>query len=186
MGAILFIILVGVPIAEIIVLVKVGGIIGFWETIGAVILTALIGTHLLRQQGLAILKKAQASIDENRFPVDEVFDGLCLLLAGALLLTPGFITDAIGLALFVARFRAVLRGGLQRALAARGNFHVPGTGHPGGPFPGNGSYPGNGPIIDGDFEDVTENKSDATRPGLPGKQADGDAGERPGKDPSKE
>ncbi len=186
MGAILFIILVGVPIAEIAVLVKVGGIIGFWQTIGTVILTALIGTHLLRQQGLAILKKAQASIDENRFPVDEVFDGLCLLLAGVLLLTPGFITDAIGLALFVARFRAVLRFGLQRVLAARGNFHVSGTGHPDGPFPGDRPYPGNGPILDGDFEDVTENKSDAPRPGLPGKQADDATGERPGNDPSKE
>ncbi len=108
MGAILCIILVGVPIGEIAVLIKVGKVIGFWETIGAVILTALIGTHLLRRQGLAVLKKAQASMDENRFPVDEVFDGLCLLFAGALLLTPGFITDAIGLALFVAPFRAVL------------------------------------------------------------------------------
>ncbi len=180
MGAILFIILVGVPIGEIVILVKVGEVIGFWETIGAVILTALVGTHLLRQQGLVILKKAKASMDENRFPVDEVFDGLCLLFAGALLLTPGFITDAIGLALFVAPFRAVLRLGLVQVLAARGHLHVHGSGPSGGPVPGGG------PIIDGDFEDVTENNGDAPRPGLPGKQADRAAGERPGKDPAKD
>ncbi len=178
MGAILFIILVGVPIGEIAILVQVGKIIGFWQTIGAVILTALIGTHLLRQQGLAILKKAQASMDENRFPVDEVFDGLCLLFAGALLLTPGFITDAVGLALFVAPFRAVLRLGLVHILTARGYLHVHG--------PGLGDGMGGGPIIDGDFEDVTENKGGAPRPGLPGKQADRADGERSGKDPSKD
>ena len=183
MGAILFIILVGVPIGEIAILVKVGEIIGFWETIGAVILTALIGTHLLRQQGLAILKRAQASMNENRFPVDEVFDGLCLLLAGALLLTPGFITDAIGLALFVARFRAALRFGLQRTLAARGRFHVHGSGL--GDGMDGGPFPGGGPIIDGDFEDVTEKKEGAPRPGLPGKQANEADGERPGKDSSR-
>ncbi len=177
MGAILFIILVGVPIGEIVILVKVSKIIGFWETIGAVILTALVGTHLLRQQGLVILKKAKASMDENRFPVDEVFDGLCLLLAGAFLLTPGFITDAIGLALFVAPFRAVLRLGLRRVLTARGHLHV----H--GPGPGSGPVPGGGPIIDGEFEDITENKWDAPRPGLPGNRANEADGERSGKDP---
>lgn len=174
MGAILFIILVGVPIGEIAILIKVGKIIGFWETIGTVILTALIGTHLLRRQGLAILRKAQASMDENRFPVDEVFDGLCLLFAGALLLTPGFITDAIGLALFVAPFRAVLRLGLVHILSTRGHLHVHGSG------------PGGGPIIDGDFEDVTENNGDAPKPGLPGKQALRADGERPGEDPAKD
>ena len=180
MGAILFIILVGVPIGEIVILVKVGEIIGFWETIGTVILTALIGTHMLRRQGLAILKKAQAGMDENRFPVDEVFDGLCLLLAGALLLTPGFITDAIGLALFVARFRAGLRLGLVRVLAARGHLHVHGSG------PGAAPVSGGGPIIDGDFEDLTENNGNASRPGLPGKQALKADGEHPGKDPAKD
>ncbi len=183
MGAILFIILVGVPIGEIAILIKVGKIIGFWETIGAVILTALIGTHLLRRQGLAILKKAQASMNENRFPVDEVFDGLCLLVAGALLLTPGFITDAIGLALFLPPFRAVLRLGLARLFAARGVLHVHGTGLGDGM---DGGGMDGGPIIDGDFEDVTENNEAAPRPGLPGKRANETNGEHPGKDPSKD
>ncbi len=184
MGAILFIILIGVPIGEIAVLVKVGEIIGFWETIGAVILTALIGTHLLRRQGLAILKKAQAGMEENRFPVDEVFDGLCLLLAGALLLTPGFVTDAVGLALFVAPFRTILRRGLIHVLAARGHFHVHGPGLGNGM--GGGPAPGGGPIIDGDFEDITENNGAAPRPVLPGKQAPEPDGGRAGKDPSKD
>jgi len=196
MGAILFIILVGVPIGEIALLIKVGKIIGFWETLAAVILTALIGTQLLRQQGLATLRKAQASLDENRFPVDEVFDGLCLLVAGALLLTPGFITDAFGLALFLPPFRAVIRTGLVRALSARGHLHVYGTGLGDGPFPNDGAGPGPGlgpglgPVIDGEFEDLTENKTGIDGPGLPGKQEEepGDraVGEPPGKDASKE
>jgi len=174
MGPILFVILVAVPIGEIALLMKVSGIIGFWETFAVVILTALVGTMLLRQQGLATLKKAQASLEENRFPVDEVFDGLCLLVAGALLLTPGFVTDAVGLALFLPPFRAVLKAGLARALAARGEFQVHGTGPRDGPFADGGPRPGDepGPVIDGDFEDITEKKDGAGAPSLPGRKQD--------------
>ena len=88
----LFILLLAVPIVEIALFIKIGGLIGLWPTIGIVIATALAGAALLRSQGLATLRSARASLAENRFPLDQVFDGLCLAVAGALLLTPGFFT----------------------------------------------------------------------------------------------
>ena len=108
MGAILFIALVTVPIIEIAIFLEVGDFIGFWPTMGVIVLTAFIGATLLRWQGLATLRKAQASLEQNRFPMEEVFDGLCLLVAGVLLLTPGFFTDAVGFFLFVPVFRRFL------------------------------------------------------------------------------
>ncbi|HJO73807.1 MAG TPA: FxsA family protein [Rhodospirillales bacterium] len=145
MGAILFIILVGVPIVEIALFIEIGGLIGFWSTIGVVVLTALAGTTLLRYQGLATLRKAQASLEQNRFPIDEVFDGLCLAVAGALLLTPGFFTDGIGLLLFLPPLRKFLRHRIARMMAERGHVEVHATGP-------NGEA---GPVIDGEFEDIT-------------------------------
>lgn len=145
MGVILFIILVGVPIIEIALFIEVGGLIGFWSTLGVVVLTALAGTTLLRLQGLATLRKARASLEQNRFPMDEVFDGLCLAVAGALLLTPGFFTDGIGLLLFLPSLRKFLRHRIARILAERGHVEIRATKFNGGP----------GPVIDGEFEDIT-------------------------------
>ena len=145
MGAILFAAFVGVSIIEIVLFVEIGGRIGLGPTIGVIVLTAFVGTNLLRHQGLAILRRAQASLIENRFPMDEVFDGLCLVVAGALLLTPGFFTDGIGLVLFLPPLRNFLRHHIARNLAERGHVKVQTTGLNGGP----------GPVIDGEFEDIT-------------------------------
>ena len=156
MGGFIFAAFVGVPILEIALFIEIGGAIGFWKTIGVVVLTALIGTALLQQQGLATLRKAQASLAENRFPMDEVFDGLCLIFAGALLLTPGFLTDAVGLLMFVPPFRAVLRRGLGRLLAARGHVEVYGAGF--------SARPDTGSVINGDFKDITPYTDDPEKP----------------------
>ncbi len=137
-----------------------GSAIGFWKSIGVVVLTALIGTALLQQQGLATLRKAQASLNENRFPMDEVFDGLCLIFAGALLLTPGFFTDAVGLLMFVPPFRAVLRRALGRFLATRGHVEVYGAGFSAGP----GGGPGADRVINGDFKDITPDTGGSEKP----------------------
>ncbi len=152
MGLIVFISFVTVPIVEIAIFMEIGGIIGFWPTIGIIILTAMIGTGLLRHQGLATLRKAQASLEQNRFPVEEVFDGLCLLVAGVLLLTPGFFTDAVGFFLFVPVFRGFFRGILARSLVARGRVEVHSTGFPPGEGPGT--------VIDGEFEDISPDAED--------------------------
>ena len=113
---------IGVPLVEIAVFIKLGGILGLWPTLGVVILTAIAGTTLLRHQGLATLGRARSNLEAGRFPMAEVFDGVCLLLAGALLLTPGFVTDLAGLLLFVPALRSVLRRVLARHLTASGRI----------------------------------------------------------------
>lgn len=122
MGAILFIALVGVPLIEIAVFIEVGGTIGLWPTLAIIVITAIVGTALLRQQGLSTLHSAQREMEAGRMPVRELFDGVCILAAGAFLLTPGFVTDAVGLALMVPPVRTVLGRWLWQAVATRGHF----------------------------------------------------------------
>ena len=93
----IFPVFVVVTLAEIYVLVSVGGAIGAWSTILLVIITALIGSTLLKQQGWSIMAKAQQSIAEGRTPALEMLEGVVILVSGVLLLTPGFITDGFGL-----------------------------------------------------------------------------------------
>ena len=93
----IFPIFVVVTLAEIYVLVSVGDAIGAWSTILLVIITALIGSTLLKQQGWSIMAKAQQSIAEGRTPALEILEGVVILVSGVLLLTPVFITDGLGL-----------------------------------------------------------------------------------------
>ncbi len=105
-----------VPIIEIALLIKVGGIIGLWPTLMIVIATAMIGSWLLRSQGWGVLNRAQESLAAGSFPARELFEGLCLVVAGVLLLTPGFATDALGLVLFVPGLRLILAQALWQML----------------------------------------------------------------------
>ncbi len=123
MALYLLILFILVPLIEISLFIEIGGRIGVGATVAIVILTAVLGTTLLRQQGLAVFRRAQESLGRGEVPVAEVFDGLCLLVAGAVLLAPGFLTDAIGILLFVAPFRRWL----GRALIRR--VHVGGADH---------------------------------------------------------
>ncbi len=109
MALLLLLAFIAVPLIEIAVFVEVGEEIGALSTILATVLTALAGMALLRSQGLATLERARANLDKGVMPARELFDGVCLLLAGALLLVPGFVTDGLGLLLFVPALRAVLR-----------------------------------------------------------------------------
>ena len=93
----LFPIFVVVTLAEIYVLVTVGQAIGGLSTVLLVIITAFIGSRLLKQQGWSTMVKAQQSIAEGRTPAVEMFEGVVILVSGVLLLTPGFITDILGL-----------------------------------------------------------------------------------------
>jgi UPF0716 protein FxsA len=149
---------IGVPILEIAVFIQVGGFIGLGATLVLVVLTAIAGTLLLRAQGLSTLGRARASLDRGEVPVREVFDGACLLVGGALLLTPGFVTDTLGFLLLLPPFRGVVLERLKRS----GHLHVytggtgagpAGTG-PAGPDPARPTGGGAGPVIDGEFEEV--------------------------------
>lgn len=118
----LFLLFIIMPIVEIAVLIKVGGAIGAWTTIGIVILTAVVGTYMLRQQGMATLTKAQQRLQGGEMPAQQLLEGLLLVIGGVLLLTPGFITDFFG---FCTLF-PVSRAFLAKQLASRsmGNMHV--------------------------------------------------------------
>ena len=94
-----------VPLAEIWVLIEVGSVVGAVATIGLVVLTAVVGAALMRAQGLATLFRARAAMAKGEVPALELLEGAVILIAGALLLTPGFITDATGFACLVPSVR---------------------------------------------------------------------------------
>jgi len=96
------------PIIEIAIFIEIGEEIGLVSTLAATVLTALVGTFLVRAQGLATLRKLQESLNQGEMPLRPAFDGACQLFAGALLLTPGFLTDGVGLLLFVPLVRTLL------------------------------------------------------------------------------
>jgi UPF0716 protein FxsA len=106
--AILLILFIGVPLAEIYLLITVGGWIGAGWTIFLVLLTAVIGTFLLRQQGLSTLFRARQTMESGGVPALELLEGLVLAFGGALLLTPGFITDAVGFACLLPLTRQLM------------------------------------------------------------------------------
>lgn len=102
------------PLAEIYVLLAVGGAIGVWPVIAACIGTAVVGGFLLRLQGLAALRSARGDIADGRVPVEAAADAVFLVVAAPLLMTPGFITDTLGFVLLVP---VVRRWIARRALA---------------------------------------------------------------------
>lgn len=112
----LFLAFVIMPIIEMVVLIEVGSHIGALSTIALVLLTALIGVTLLRQQGLKTLLQANQKMNAGQMPVSEMGEGLMLAVAGALLLTPGFVTDTIGFLLLTPGVRKVLIGSVVKIL----------------------------------------------------------------------
>jgi len=104
----LFLLLVTVPMIEIALFIEVGGWLGLWPTLGIVVLTALIGTVLLRAQGTVALSMLQARVQAGEDPTGALAHGALILVAGIVLLTPGFFTDAVGLALLLPPVRSVV------------------------------------------------------------------------------
>ena len=166
MAIFLLIAFIGMPIIEIAVFINVGGQIGLWPTLAIVVATAIAGTWLLRYQGLATLARVQESLARQEFPIEEVFDGLCLLFAGALLLTPVFVTDTIGLSLFMPPIRRLLQRLMRRWLANSANaaFFVNGENiSRRGPDAPPGDQAG-GPTIDGKWEEIRPSDDDKPVP----------------------
>ena len=147
MGLFLLAAFIGIPILEIVVFIEAGDRFGLWPTLAAIVVTAVIGATLVRIQGFGVLMRTRQTLDAGILPMAEAFDGLCLLLAGAFLLTPGFITDAMGFLLLVPPFRVALRRWIGRHLAASGRIVVQTTGRPSADDP-------DGVVIDAEFEEV--------------------------------
>ena len=116
--------LILVPLVEIALFIVVGDRIGLWPTLGVIVATAIAGAVLLRHQGVQTLHAAQAAMAQGQAPVRHLAEGLLLFFAGALLLTPGFLTDAIGFALLVPPVRALAAARLMGTLARRADVRV--------------------------------------------------------------
>lgn len=125
MFKVLFIFFIIIPIVEIMVLMNVGSMLGVAPTIALVILTAWAGAAMVRQQGLATFQSVQGKLNQGEIPSDEIIAALLLLVAGVLLLTPGFITDGFGLLLLWPVSRKVIVAALKKhfvvAQSAKGN-----------------------------------------------------------------
>ena len=116
MPLILLLLFILAPLAEIYVIIKAGAAFGAWPTIGAIVFTAVLGAALVRLQGRQALDEARADLERGAPPVAAVVHGVFLLLAGALLLTPGFITDAMGFTLLIPPVRLAIGRAVLRAI----------------------------------------------------------------------
>lgn len=105
---------IAIPIVEMYVLIKVGGVIGAFPTIFLVVFTAFLGAWLIRIQGISTLMRIRQSLNVGEIPALEMMEGVCLFIAGALLLTPGFVTDSVGFLCLVPAFRRALILALTR------------------------------------------------------------------------
>lgn len=151
----LFLLFIVVPLVEIMVLIQVGQMIGAWWTIGLVVLTAFIGINMLRAQGSATLKRANWRMQSGEIPAQEMVEGIFLAIGGALLLTPGFITDAFGFMCLLPFTRVWLAKALKSRMLVMGtsSFTQGGFGQGGfsqGPF--GGAQQHDSSIIEGEFE----------------------------------
>jgi len=108
-----------VPLVELALLVWIGRQTSLWFTLGLVVATGLAGAWLARYQGFRCWRRVQQDLVAGALPADALVDGLMILLAGALLITPGVLTDLLGFALLLPPFRRLLRGYLKRRLVAR-------------------------------------------------------------------
>src|SRR5256886_15761431 len=115
----LVLIFIVLPIAELYVIIQVGGLIGAGPTIAILILDSLMGAWLWRQQGRAAWRRFNEALREGRVPAREVLDGTLVIFGGALLITPGFISDVVGILLLLPPTRAIVRGTLVAIFARR-------------------------------------------------------------------
>ena len=103
------VIFIVIPFIELMVFAAVSDEIGIWTALFLAFLTAIIGGILVKRQGLQTLSAIQQSTQAGQMPLPEIFDGFCLVAAGALLITPGFVTDAVGFTLLIPAAREALR-----------------------------------------------------------------------------
>jgi len=145
----LLFIFIAIPVIEIALFIQVGGLIGLWPTLAIVVATAILGTHLVRGQGLSTLSKLQSNFSNLQDPTEALVYGAMILFAGALLLTPGFFTDAIGFLLLTPAFRITAFKWIKTKINVS-NFKM------GGSFQNRTDH-SSGPIFETDYKDVTPN-----------------------------
>ena len=172
MALLVFFVFIIVPIAELYVIIQVGGAIGVPQTIALLILDSIFGAWLLRHQGRGAWVRFQTALGEGRQPGREVLDGVLIVFGGAFLITPGFLSDIIGILLLVPPTRALFRGLLVRMAVKRATFglYSPGKGfrfEPGRGSDPRGSTPPRRPPSSGDVVEGSAVEIDDTPPSLP-------------------
>jgi UPF0716 protein FxsA len=115
----LFLLFVGVPLLELFILVQMGQLVGVWPTIGLVVLTGATGAALARLEGLRTIWKLRGELARGRLPGAALLDGFAILLGGALLLTPGILTDLVGFSFLLPPTRKALLARIRRNLERR-------------------------------------------------------------------
>lgn len=118
LGILLLLFLV-VPFAELYVILQVGQELGVLNTIAVLVAMSLIGGYLVKREGVGVLRRAQLRMNTGQVPGRELVDGVLILFAGALLMTPGFLTDCFGIAILIPPLRAGIRAAVIRALRNR-------------------------------------------------------------------
>jgi UPF0716 protein FxsA len=162
--ALLVVLFIVVPIAELYVIVKVGELIGIWPTLALLLADALLGSFLLKHQGRGAWRRFNEALAQRRFPGKEVADGALIVVGGTLLLTPGFLTDIAGVILLVPPTRALVRRLLRRYTLGRFAIVTLGGRMPGGGTDPSAPGPGDRPY---DFDASAEEIPDQDRH-LPG------------------
>lgn len=107
------------PIVELFLLLKLADVTSVWTTVGIVLVTGIVGAYLAKGQGRLILTKIRMELNEGRMPGDQLINGLCVLVGGALLLTPGIITDILGFSLVIPGTREMFKGVVKKILSKR-------------------------------------------------------------------
>lgn len=129
MFPILLLLFIFVPIIEIGLFIQVGGFLGLWPTIALVLITAFVGASLVRNQGIQTLMSVQGRLQQGEMPAQQILEGVMLAVAGVLLLTPGFMTDALGMLVLLPAPRAMIAKKMMEKMVVKnmsGGFHAGG------------------------------------------------------------
>jgi UPF0716 protein FxsA len=122
--AVLALLFLVVPFVELFVLIQVGQVIGALPTIALLVVVSIVGAWLVKREGLGVLRRAQEQIRRGEVPGRELVDGVLIVLAGALMITPGFFTDVFGIALLLPPVRAAVRAAASARLTRRARLHL--------------------------------------------------------------
>ena len=125
MPGVLFLLFLVVPFAELFILIQVGQAIGALETVAVLVVVSAVGAWLVKREGLGVLRRARQRVNAGAVPGRELVDGVLIIIAGALLLTPGFLTDVTGVLLLVPPVRATVRAAASRYLQRRLHLEAP-------------------------------------------------------------
>ena len=146
-----FLFFIVVPLLEVMLFITIGKYIGLWNTIIIIIITGIIGAVLVKSQGITILNKALEEIKSNKIPIFSIFEGIAILIAGAFLLTPGFLTDTLGCILLIPKTRNLIISYIATRLKKRTVYKEKSTYYHDKEDKKNKTF-------EGDYEEIDDNK----------------------------